>query len=479
MPNGGAEAGADPALVSRTSSPQLLLQIAREYDRKGHLQETADAYEAAIRAADAAGDPALTAEALRRLAVVRHRRQETDEARALCGRSEALARAVGLPGLIAEALNTFGGFALIEERFETAREYFLRAEALARDPDLQGRIAQNLGTVASNLGEHAAALELYTRSLSGFLAAQNDHGCALAYHNLGAISLDLRRWEDAERYLRLSLQAVEAAGDVHLRGLAVLNRAEALLNLGRTREARIAAETAASIFDETHAPRELSDAYRLLGTTFRHAGELRRAQGKLQLAVEVAATARCAVAEAEASRELAIVLALQGRRDEALLAMNEAARALDRLKPAGPSAEPILAGDYPAGVRARGDLLGALDPSALAHAERVARGAAAVARELGYEGQDQARVRVGGFLHELEEDQLGDTLAWDVRPIVRCHRERRDGSGPAKLCGDAIPLDAEIVGIVDAYDGGAVSEAEAGRWWRPEVVGAFRRAPAG
>ena len=477
-PNGGDWTGADPAPVSRATSPQLLLQIAREYDRKGHLEETADAYEAAIRAAEASGEAALTAEALRRLAVVRHRRQEIDEARQLCARSEAVALAARLPDLVAEALNTFGGFELVDERLEAAREYFLRAEALARHPDLQGRIDQNLGTVASILGDHAAAMERYTRSLVEFMAAESDHGCAVAYHNLGAISLDLRRWEEAERYLRLCLQAEEAAGDVHLRGLAQLNRAEALLALGRTREARLAAETAASIFDETHAPRELSDAYRLLGTVLRHAGEVRRALGKLQLAVEVAATSGSAVAEAEASRELAIVLALLGRRDEARPMMAQAAQALDRLKPASRSPDPILAGEYPAGVRARGELLGALDPSAIAHAERVAGGAAALARELGYSGEEQARVRVGAYLHELDEDQLGDGLAWDVRPVIRCHRERRDGSGPAGLRDDAIPLDAEIVGIVDAHDAGAVSEAEAARWWRAEVVTAFRQAPA-
>ena len=40
-----------------------------------------------------------------------------------------------------------------------------------------------------------------------------------------------------------------------------------------------------------------------------------------------------------------------------------------------------------------------------------------------------------------------------VRAIVRSHHERLDGSGyPDGLRGDAIPLTAQIVGIVDAYD---------------------------
>ena len=40
-----------------------------------------------------------------------------------------------------------------------------------------------------------------------------------------------------------------------------------------------------------------------------------------------------------------------------------------------------------------------------------------------------------------------------VRQIIRHHHERRDGSGyPDGLSGEAIPLLAQIMGIVDGYD---------------------------
>src|SRR5439155_7781757 len=42
---------------------------------------------------------------------------------------------------------------------------------------------------------------------------------------------------------------------------------------------------------------------------------------------------------------------------------------------------------------------------------------------------------------------------WDLKPIIRSHHERYDGSGyPDRLMGDAIPLGAQIVGILDVYD---------------------------
>jgi putative two-component system response regulator len=51
--------------------------------------------------------------------------------------------------------------------------------------------------------------------------------------------------------------------------------------------------------------------------------------------------------------------------------------------------------------------------------------------------------RLCGGLHSLQR----------VRPIVRHHHERCDGSGyPDGLRGDEIPLLAQIVGVVDVFD---------------------------
>ncbi len=57
--------------------------------------------------------------------------------------------------------------------------------------------------------------------------------------------------------------------------------------------------------------------------------------------------------------------------------------------------------------------------------------------------------------HPVVGDQLCGNLRAlaRVRTIVRHHHERLDGSGyPDGLEGDAIPLLAQIIGIVDVYD---------------------------
>jgi putative two-component system response regulator len=84
-----------------------------------------------------------------------------------------------------------------------------------------------------------------------------------------------------------------------------------------------------------------------------------------------------------------------------------------------------------------------------------------------------------------------------VRPIMRYHHERWNGSGyPEGLSGEAIPLGARIIGVVDVYDAlhterpykPALSHAESvsiliretdAGYWDPRVVATFLEALRG
>src|SRR5213080_2485908 len=93
------------------------------------LLHGARAQERAARISDAIAsyEPALLAEALRRLAVIRHHRNESDQARRLCHASYTVAHAAGNHVLAAEALNTLGGIDLETDAVADARRHFLRA----------------------------------------------------------------------------------------------------------------------------------------------------------------------------------------------------------------------------------------------------------------------------------------------------------------------------------------------------------------
>jgi putative two-component system response regulator len=129
-------------------------------------------------------------------------------------------------------------------------------------------------------------------------------------------------------------------------------------------------------------------------------------------------------------------------------------------------------------------LIEARDDTTEGHCHRMANYATALGRALQLGEDDLQALHRGGFLHDigmlaipdallrksgpLEPDEfelmkshttVGDALCGNlhslesVRPIVRHHHERCDGSGyPDGLEGDAIPLLAQIMGLVDVFD---------------------------
>ena len=126
----------------------------------------------------------------------------------------------------------------------------------------------------------------------------------------------------------------------------------------------------------------------------------------------------------------------------------------------------------------------ARDPHTEGHCERLAHYAVALGEHLDLPEDDMAALRRGAFLHDLGKIAIpdavlfkpgplteaeaaimrthpvvGDRLCGDlralapVRPIVRHHHERLDGSGyPDGLAGDDVPLLAQIVAVVDVFD---------------------------
>ena len=126
----------------------------------------------------------------------------------------------------------------------------------------------------------------------------------------------------------------------------------------------------------------------------------------------------------------------------------------------------------------------ARDPNTEGHCQRLATYAAALGADLGLGVDEVGALERGGFLHDIgkigvpdavllktgaltpdetalmrRHAEIGDRLCGElrlldrVRPIVRWHHERLDGSGyPDGLRGDDIPLVAQIVSVVDVFD---------------------------
>lgn len=158
------------------------------------------------------------------------------------------------------------------------------------------------------------------------------------------------------------------------------------------------------------------------------------------------------------------------------------------------------------------------------HCARLAKTAVALGRRLGLGSEALRVLRLGGFLHDLGKLGVSDDILLKpgpltaeeraamkvhavmgerlcqplhsldaVRPVIRHHHERWDGSGyPDGLAGDAIPLPAQILGLVDVYDAlvncrpykppftpkeaRAILQKEAAQGlWNPELLAEFLR----
>ena len=166
----------------------------------------------------------------------------------------------------------------------------------------------------------------------------------------------------------------------------------------------------------------------------------------------------------------------------------------------------------------------ARDASTDGHCQRLALYATALGRSINVSSDEMAALERGGYLHDvgkigipdsillkpgpLTDDErllmqrhtiIGERLCGNlrslasVRPIVRWHHERLDGSGyPDGLRGHEIPLTAQIVGVVDVFDAVTtarpyrdalpverardflMAEVRAGRF-SPDLVGEFLR----
>jgi putative two-component system response regulator len=141
------------------------------------------------------------------------------------------------------------------------------------------------------------------------------------------------------------------------------------------------------------------------------------------------------------------------------------------------------------------------------HVERVTEYAVVLASRLGWQGKRVEHLRYGAILHdvgkifvdesilkkvkpltdsewaEIHEHPLrGAELLKDIHyltpaiPIVRHHHERWNGKGyPSRLAGEAIPFEARIVTVADAFDAMTTTRSYHPAWPLEHAYGEIQR----
>ena len=214
-----------------TARARLEAQLAREIGQNDPLRAIQLA-ESAILGAEARGEEATVALALRGLAEARRNRDEFPEA------IEALERAQHIYEHLEDTEGTLAcltGLATTHtqaERFNEALGFFDRALSLADqvgDAWLEAQLLNSLATLYSGLGDRVRAVELVERSLSKLNAEERPQAYARRLYNLGWLRIEL----DQDELARASFQeALEIAVREHepeiealaLESLAVLHQ---------------------------------------------------------------------------------------------------------------------------------------------------------------------------------------------------------------------------------------------------------------
>lgn len=138
-----------------------------------------------------------------------------------------------------------------------------------------------------------------------------------------------------------------------------------------------------------------------------------------------------------------------------------------------------------ASIQSLADALEVKDPYTRGHSVRVSQYGSVIARTLGLDSEFVRQVELGGHVHDIGKIGVREAVLNKVGPltdeeyahimthplvgwrilapllretpralaIVRSHHERMDGRGvPDGLSGDAIPLEARIAAVADAFD---------------------------
>ncbi len=230
-----------PGRVAGRERCVLLLRKADRLDLLGRRDAQRAALEEAVTLADANGDAALRARALRSLGILHWRLARHDEARAVLGEALATARAAGDRKEEAAATGKLGGVFWSLGRFAEAREHFERDLALSReigDREGEARATGNLGTVFCLLGHLGEGREHHERFLALAREIGDREGEATATGNLGNVFWSLGRLgegrEHHERFLALAREIGDRQGEARATGTWGIDS----WRLGRLGEAR-------------------------------------------------------------------------------------------------------------------------------------------------------------------------------------------------------------------------------------------------
>jgi putative nucleotidyltransferase with HDIG domain len=443
----------------------------------------------------------------------------------------AIAEANDNAGQIAHTVNVMAISYWQRGFLEDAERLYQEAGRMARlagDERLVAMVEQNLGVVASMRGDVGKALQHHTTSIERYRMLDLQEPLALQLNNIGMAYTGLGRSDDAEAAFAEALSIARACGDAPTRLMIEVNRVALLIARAQYDDARVRCDEIISESQEINETRVLAETHKFCGIIARNTNRLPDADRFFALALAQAMQREDLLLSAETAREQAELYLILGRNRDTLKALSLSHRLFTQLRAQREIADVVnrlrnLEQRFHDLVRKWAQDIESKDAYTLGHCERVTDYACALAEELGFDKTTMFWFKVGALLHDVGKivvpieilNKNGpltpEERSWmerhpvagvellrevefpgDVMPMIRGHHERYDGHGyPDGLAGDDIPLAARILCVADVFDALTsdrpyrkafatkdalrLMQADTGRQFDPEVLGAFMR----
>jgi putative nucleotidyltransferase with HDIG domain len=516
--------------MTRSRDPQAHIRAAQEAERAGRPHEARERFEAALMTLSAASEAHLAVKLLRWIAWAWTNEGDPEAALDCLEAAEAVAEANGDDFALASALNIRAGTLFGLGRLDEAEQLFECVRALAvviGDIKLQAIAHQNLGSVASIRGDLELALERFKASLTSYEALGETGYVGPLLNNIGRLQVELFD-DEAEETLTRARSMCEAEGDRHHLIIVEVNRARLMLRAGEAIRALRTVEDARALAAETGEDRWLGEILLVSGMSQQRLGNPETALSLLDRAAELGRKREETKLLADVVLEQARALRAVGRNRDTLVRLNEARKLFESLRARRDLADVTkrvaeLEAAFLQIVREWGESIESKDAYTQGHCSRVAEYACLLAEAIAFPPDEMLWFRMGALLHDvgkvsvplailnkdgkLDDDEWavmarhpvygvelveGIEFPWDVRPMIRHHHERWDGSGyPDRRAGEGIPLEARILTVADVYDALTTTRSyrpafphrrameilrsEAGQTVDPELLAVFER----
>jgi DNA-binding SARP family transcriptional activator/Tfp pilus assembly protein PilF len=261
----GQAAGHPAASIARVAW-QLSDALWRFFELRSHWADWQAVCQAALQAAERAGDLPATARALKNLGVVHGQQRHYQEAISCLERSLAICQPVGDRSTESGVLNNLGLVYQEQGRYQDALGFFEQSLALGRavgDRHGEGKALNNLGEIYRKQGRYQEALGYYERDLAICRELEDARGEAITLRNVGHLHRAQSRDQEAIGRYEQALAICRRVGDR-------LGEAGALQGLGRAvaaiqgpQAARAHWTAALGILEDLGAP-QADDVRRLL-----------------------------------------------------------------------------------------------------------------------------------------------------------------------------------------------------------------------